>query len=81
MSYTINYNTGITDDGYNDLDDAKAAADRGASYTSQDITIEDKNGNEITRRPWYSTEYDGDEDGAAEDPIRFGDAGHYGDWQ
>lgn len=77
--YTINYHTGTGNEHADTLDEAKRIADEGAAYTQQPITIEDEDGNEITRRPWWSVAYD--EDAAAEfDPIHIGDYGYYGDW-
>lgn len=79
MEYTINYNTGAGNETIEseDLEAVKAQADEGAAYTQQPITIEDENGNEVARRSWNGVEF---EEGDAEDPIRFGSSGFYGDW-
>ena len=79
--YTINYHTGAGDDTINGtLDDAMQAADEGAAYTQQPITICDEDGNAIAQRVWWGTKYDAEEAGEG-NPICFGDYGYYGDWE
>ena len=80
MCYYINYNTGAGNEWADTLEQAKAIADDGAAYTQQPIVIEDEDGNEITRRPWWGVQYDEDE-GDETDPICFGSSGYFGDWQ
>ena len=80
MKYYINYNTVAGDEWADTLEAAKELADDGAAYTQQPITIEDEDGNEITRRPWWGVAYDEDE-APEESPICFGDFGYFGDWQ
>ena len=77
--YYINYQTGAGNDTAGTLDEAKRLADEGAAYTQQPITIEDEDGNEVSRRAWCGVEYNEDEY-YCEDPIRFGTFGFYGDW-
>jgi len=80
MEYTINYHTGAGNQTIK-TDDIKAvllAADTGAAYTQQPITINDADGAEIARREWCGTS-DGEEE--TNDPIRFGSFGYYADWQ
>lgn len=83
MKYYINYHTGAGDEWIEGtLDEAKEAADDGAAYTQQDITIEDENGDAVCFRPWWGTEYDPDATEDREDEvIQFGSFGHYGEWQ
>lgn len=80
MKYYINYNTGAGNEWADTLDEAKEIADNGAAYTQKDIVIEDEDGNEITRRPWWGVQYDEDE-GDEINPICFGNFGYFGDWQ
>jgi hypothetical protein len=76
--YVINYHTGAGNKEVNgDLQAAMAEADAGATYTQQPITIEDEDGTEIARRPWYGVTT-GIED--CENPIQFGTFGFYADW-
>lgn len=77
--YKINYHTGAGDkevDG--SLRDAMRAADAGAAYTQQNISIEDENGNEVAFRPWCGTTAEIEDQ---QNPIQFGSFGYYGDWQ
>jgi hypothetical protein len=79
MEYTINYHTGAGNETIEseNLEAVKSQADEGAAYTQQDISIEDENGKEVARRAWNGVEF---EEGDAEDPIKFGSSGFYGDW-
>ena len=80
MKYFVKYHTGAGDFEFNGtLDEAKAAADEGAAYTQQSITICDESGAEIACRVWYGVAYDDAADDQ-ENPIRFGDFGFYADW-
>lgn len=81
--YYINHHTGAGNE-YIDgtLADAMQAADAGASYTQEPITIHDDTGAEVARRQWWGVKYDPDEDDAPEDDIiGYGDYGYYGAWQ
>ena len=80
MKYYINYNTGAGNEWADTLEAAKELADDGAAYTQQPIIIEDEDGKEVTRRPWWGVQYDEDE-GDETDPICFGSYGYFGDWQ
>ena len=78
--YNINYHTGAGDEsGFETIDDAKVAAVEGATYTQQDITIENENGDEVARLPWCGVEADEDEDDEVE--VSFGSFGYYAQWQ
>jgi len=78
MMYTINYHTGTGNEVVKELDNAMIVADNNSGYTQECITIEDENGKEIAKRSWH----DGmDGFGKCENPIAFGDAGFYDDWQ
>ena len=77
MTYFINYNNGLIDDGYESIESAKTAADQAASYTQESIVICDNNGKEVVSRYWYGCT-DGVEE--FEDPIQFGNYGFYTDW-
>ena len=80
--YHIDYNTCAGDDYAQTLDEAKAIADRYASYTQQDIVITDWDGKEIARRRWYGVSVDEDlySDEDLDDLIRFGAYGYYDFW-
>ena len=81
MLYYIKYHTGAGDETAASIDEAKRIADDGAAYTQQSITIEDEDGNEITRRPWWGVEYDPDEtEDTVDEIISFGKFGYYGAW-
>lgn len=91
--YTIDYQTGITDKGYESLAAAKEAAIDGARYTQQDIVVleeyrlavvdasgnerEDVDNREVCRLPWWGTAATEGD----EVTIDFGDMGFYGEWQ
>lgn len=78
MKYTINYHTGAGNlEISGDIEDAKTKADGSATFTQQPITVEDSQGNEVARRPWYGV-LTGIEDQGS--PIQFGDFGYYADW-
>lgn len=80
MIWTINYHTGAGDRVIiGTLDDAMQAADDGAAYTQQDITIEWGDGNAIARRTWYGVPYDPEID-LSDNPICIG-GGYYSDWE
>lgn len=81
--YYINYNTGAGNEWITGtLEDAQRAADDGAAYTQQPITIEDEHDNEVARRPWWGVAYDPDVDDSAENEIiSFGSFGYFGAWQ
>lgn len=77
--YYINYNTGAGNEWADTLEAAREIADNGAAYTQQPIVIEDEDGNEVTRRPWWGVAYN--EEVPEDNPICLGDWGYYGDWQ
>lgn len=81
-TYIINYGTGVKESVIGTLEDAKRAADEGASYTQRSIKVFDKDGNMVSVRRWYGVKFDPDvyEDGEDADVICFGDFGHYGEW-
>lgn len=80
--FTIDYNTGITDECEGTLEEAKAIADEGAAYTQQDITIRDEKGVEVARRRWYGVPFDPEETECTEDDvIQFGTFGFFDEWQ
>lgn len=82
MTYTINYQTGITEEIEGTLEQAKAMADEGAAYTQQDITILDEKGETVACRSWWGVAYDPDETDETEDEvIQFGSFGHYSAWR
>lgn len=81
MTYTIDYNTGVTEDVAGTLEEAMAVADDGAAYTQQPITITDEAGNTVARRPWCGLAYNPAEVEDSEDEIiGFGNYGYYGAW-
>ena len=81
MKLYINHHTGAGNEWVevDSLNDAKNIADEAASYTQESITIEDEDGNELTRRTWYGY-HNVDDESECENPIRFGTFGFYGDW-
>lgn len=80
--FTINYNNGFLVECDGTLDEAKAAADEGASYTQCDISIEDENREEVARRRWYGVPFDPAETETDEaDVIQFGSFGFFDRWE
>ena len=80
MKYYINYHTGAGNEWIEGtLEEAMAAADRGAAYTQENITVEDESRSVVASRNWYGVDY-ASADVAEENPIRFGDYGYYADW-
>lgn len=78
--YTINYNTGVTQEVEGTLDDAKAAAKKGASYTQEKITIHDAlTGAVVSTARWWGIVPD--EDFEDDILLQFGDAGYYSVWE
>lgn len=78
--YYIDYGTGAGNEWVEgSIDEAKKAADDGATYTQCDIVISDENEDEIIRRKWYGYKLSEDDD--VTDPIEFGDFGFYDDWR
>lgn len=78
--YYIDYGTGAGNEWvHGTLEDAKAIADEGATYTQCSITIQDSDYSDICTRHWDGSTYDKDmvDD---ENPIIFGDYGFYSDW-
>lgn len=81
MKYTIDYNTGITDEFEGTLSEAKAEADKNVCYTQQNIDILDENDAVVATRKWWGVEYDeNNEDIYEEDPISYGKFGYYSSW-
>lgn len=76
-TYTIDYNTGITDTTCTTLRAAKMRASRDAAYTQQPITIYSPSGEMVARRDWV-----GCMDGYSrqKNPIGYGN-GYYADWE
>ena len=62
MKYTIDYNTGITDEFEGTLAEAKAEADENVCYTQQNIDILDENDTVVATRKWWGVEYDENND-------------------
>ena len=54
MKYTIDYNTGITDEFEGTLAEAKAEADENICYTQQNIDILDENDTVVATRKWWA---------------------------
>ena len=81
--YMICYGAGVIDYCTGTLQDAMDRADDGARYTCRGIDINDREGNLIAARRWYSIPYCGEEnpDYYEENPIIFGSHGYYGDWE
>lgn len=75
--YYINYNTGAGNDTANTLKEAIETAVENAAYTQQPIIIENEDGIEVARLPWYGVKAT-DED---EVTVDFGDYGFYGTWE
>lgn len=53
MKYTIDYNTGITEEFEGTLAEAKAKADGNVNYTQQNIDIIDENDAVVATRKWW----------------------------
>ncbi len=79
--YDIKYGTGAGDfEVTGTLEEAKAAADDGASYTQQNIKI-CEGASLVAHRPWFGIAFDPDVTEYTEDEvIQFGSFGHYGAW-
>lgn len=79
MKYFINYHTGAGNEWVEcNLDKAKRIADDGSCYTQQSISIEDEEGNEVSRREWWGISFDTAYEMG--DVIIFGEFGYYGEW-
>lgn len=79
--YTINYKNGIIETVEGTLEQVKKVADENASYTQNDIAIENEKGEQVAIRKWWGVAYDPEEDEATEDEfINYGDFGYYGAW-
>lgn len=81
-TYVIDYGTGVKEIVIGTLEDAKRAADEGASYTQMSIMILDKEEKMVAVRKWYGVEFNPDlfEDGKYADVICFGDFGYFDEW-
>lgn len=81
MKYTIDHNTGITDEFEGTLAEAKAEADENVCYTQQNIDILDENDSVVATRKWWGVQYDENNDDVfEEDPISYGKFGYYTSW-
>ena len=81
MKYTIDYNTGITEEFVGTLADAKAKADANVNYTQQSINIIDENDTVVATRKWWGVQYDENNDHVhEEDPLRNSNPGHSTSW-
>ena len=78
--YWVRFGTGEGDFWEDGLEEAMRAADDAACYTQKDIVVEDEDGREVARRMWCDLGFD-ERECPDEDPICFGDAGYYGDWE
>jgi hypothetical protein len=75
--YTVRFGTGVGDyTSGKPLDELMQRVARDATYTQQDVRIEDERGNCVARLPWYGTKAE-DTDTVTAD---FGDFGFYGEW-
>jgi hypothetical protein len=75
--YTVRFGTGAGD--YTSglpLDELMQQVAGDATYTQQDVKIEDAAGETVARLPWYGTKA-GDTDAVT---VDFGDFGFYGAW-
>jgi hypothetical protein len=80
-SYHVTYHTGAGDFDAGDLEEAKVAADEGATYTEQPIEILDNAGNVVARRSWWGVAYDPETTDEPDEIIQFGDFGYYSAWE
>lgn len=77
MVFVINYRNGYVETiERDDVEEAMAYADRNATYTQHDLSVELPDGTMLMLRRWYGIEADADEKGV----LRFGSFGHYGEW-
>lgn len=75
--YKVNFGTGAGDyTSAKPLDELMQQVARDATYTQQDVRIEDAAGETVARLPWYGTKAE-DTDAVTAD---FGDFGFYGEW-
>lgn len=77
MKYYVDFGTGAGNEWVEGmLEDAKRVAEKGTAYTQMDVKIEDENGAEVARLPWWGVS-------AGEDDIvvvDYGAFGFYGEW-
>lgn len=60
-TYTINYNTGVTEEFEGTLEGAKQSALEGISYTQEHVSIE-QDGEQVTVARWVGVEADEDDE-------------------
>lgn len=76
--FTIDYNTGITDEvEVTDLAEAKKIAEEGMAYTGQNVIIKDENGEAVTESRWWPHAPNPDEDFVL---VQIGNEGFYEVW-
>lgn len=75
--YHINHGTGAGDSTAETLDQARAIAERDASYTQVAITITDDDGNVVARLPWWGIAASEDD----EPVVDYGSFGFFGPWE
>lgn len=76
--FAVNYHNGTEKIFCETMDAAAAYADEHAIFTQQNISVDYADGPTLMTRHWYCIPYRKDE--LQEDPIKFGNRGHYGDW-
>lgn len=74
-TYTINYQTGITEEVQGTLEKAKQAAIDGMEYTQENVLIQ-LEGETVTTSRWYGTEPE-DDDSVL---VQYADYGFYQTW-
>lgn len=77
--FIINYNTGAGNrevEGASNLEEVKALAIQGISYTQENISIEDESGNVLSVARWYGVEPEEDDD-----VLEIVGNGFYAEWQ
>lgn len=75
--FKLNYHTGAGNSTHDTIDEAMEAVS--TSYTGVSITIDDEDGTELYKLPWWGVAYNSDEDEDAPHSD-FGDNGYYGPW-
>lgn len=75
--YYINYNTGANNKYVTGtLEETMQEAEKGITYTQEDLDICNEDGKIVARLPWYGVKPD-DEDVVT---VQFGDFGFYSEW-
>lgn len=76
--FVINYHTGVKNEvTANDLEDVKQIALEGISYTQENVSIEDSEGNVLTVARWYGVVPEEDDQVL----VQIGDFGFYQLWE